>query len=187
MKTLLIIAIIVLLIILIMIFPMRARAQGYINVGNGLILYSLKILFIKLLVGRINVNYNGADIENDVNLIDLQSEPTKYDYYFIKALLKKIKIAKLNLIYNVGLVSPSSTAITSGGLYSVSLVLSTLVLGNNPNADIFISTKPNFKKYEFEMIVQLTIKISILKILICVLKAKKEFNICVKKENKTIK
>lgn len=174
MRIILIVLLIILLIVLILIFPFRGRFQGYVDPFTGIAVYSIKVLFIKLLLGRIKIGLNGFEIENKVNKIYSSDDSTAFDVEFNKQILKRIKIAKLNIIFNFGLISPNADALCCGSVYALASIISALVLNKNPYAQVFNAIKPEFNGKECELIVQMSIEINLIQILSSLIIAKKE-------------
>ena len=176
MKHIILLALIILFIVLVIIFPFKARGQLYINLFNGLCIYSIKILFIKNLLGRTKLSLNGGlQVENAANLLKIDSKNAKVDQLFAMNLTKKVKVAKLDVITKIGIFNPYFTAMACGSTLSIISIINSMVLNNNPFARVFTAIDPKYNSTSFEITAQTSLEISILSIIIALIKAKKEF------------
>lgn len=182
MRTLLIIAGVFLLVVLVLVFPLRARFAGHINVLNNICIYSLKVLFIRLLVGRARVKFPRGIVTENVtdNLPKDEKHPHLMDMW-TNQILKKLTINKADLFFNFGAsTSAQTTALVCGTVQSISAVVAGLVLNRNPNADVFEHIKPEFEGDECTLTIQLSVSVSILSLILAFLMAKKEYKLWVK-------
>ena len=167
-----IIGLVILVILLLIIFPFRARGQLYVDPISLIAVYSIKIMFIKLLLGRIKLKITGFSVENAVNRIQPENSSIEEDAQIYKEIIKVIKIAKVNLLFVFGCGDACATSIVSGSALMIAGAIRGFVLSRNPNAKILSAVDARFNQTESNLLVTLTAKISLLQLLICLIKAK---------------
>lgn len=177
MKAILIVLGVLLLILAIIVFPFRARFQGHFNLFSGICIYSIKIVFIKLLVGRCKVSFaDGLKIENMVNNMPKDPKHPHLMDMFASQVLKRIEISKFDFYFTFGeSENASTTALVCGSIKILSAMLISYILNNNKNADIFQDINPSYTSNEFELTMQVSVKLSLLDVLLSFISAKKEY------------
>ena len=164
---------ILLFFILLLIFPFRLRFLGHLNLINNICIYSIKVLFIKILVGRLKLTINnGIEIENQVNNIPDNKSP-HFTNILVKCIVKKIEIDKLKIFMGFGIEDNAfASAMVAGSFNAVASVLIGVVLEYNPYAKITRAIVPEYNKNFCEATIVTSFKISLLSIIISYFKAK---------------
>lgn len=164
MKTILIIVTIILVLFLLIIFPFRVRFQGHVNLLANICVYSAKILFVPLLVGRCKVTIkDGLVFENAINkLANDEKHPHLMDIY-TEQIIKRLVISKLDLYFTFGDSADAGvTAMVCGTMQTLSSILISVVLNRNKYASITQDIAPSYTEDVFELTAQLSLKISLL-------------------------
>ncbi|MCR5553701.1 MAG: hypothetical protein K6F08_03065 [bacterium] len=174
MKVALIVILVILVIFLIMIFPLRARLQLLFNLLDGFSVYSIKVLFIKILLGRSKLTIKGIKTENAVNkLYSDKNNPNATNEFNFK-LLKRVKANKLNAILTFGAINPYFTALISGAGLSLLSIFNGIVLDKNPDCRVFVAANPRFYENVCELVLQVSLSLSLMQLLISFIELKKE-------------
>ncbi|MBQ7452971.1 MAG: hypothetical protein IJS68_01740 [Clostridia bacterium] len=139
-------------------------------------IYSIKLLFFKVLIGRCTFSLgDGFKIENVANNLpeDTKIHPHLASLY-TEELLSHLVVAKLRIYFNFGIEDDADkTALVCGGMQAVSAGVIAWVLNNNRNATICQSIVPNFENSECEMTMLLSLKINLLLIIVSYIRSKK--------------
>ena len=174
MKVAFIVILIILVIFLVMIFPLRARLQLLFNLLDGFSVYSIKVLFIKILLGRSKLTIKGLKTENAVNKLYSDKNDPKATNKFNFKLLKRVKANKINAILTFGAINPSLTALISGAGLSLLSAFNGVVLDKSPNCRIFVAISPRFYENVCELVLQVSLSLSLMQLLISFIELKKE-------------
>ena len=158
--------------------------MGHVNIIDNICVYTIKVLFIKILVGRLKINLtDGLKIENDVNNLPAGTNPNFTDI-LLKTIIRKIEIDKFKVFSSLGAKNDAFlTAMAAGSVSTIFACLSAIILEYNPNATITRAVSPTFNENSAEITIVASFKINILNIIISLIKAKKKFKIKFKGEH----
>ena len=158
--------------------------MGHINILDNICVYSIKILFIKILVGRAKLTINdGLKIENQVNNLP-ENTNQQFANILVKFIVKKLEIDKLKVFSSFGAKDDAFlTAMATGSVNSLVSCIIGVVLEFNPQATISRAITPTFNETNAEITLVSSFKINLINIIISLIKAKKEFKMKFKGEN----
>lgn len=177
MKAIIIIVLVILVLFLILIYPLRLRVQGHINVLSNICIYSIKVMFISIVVGRCKLSLtNGIDIENMVNRMPKDIKHPHLVEIFNSQLIKRVNITKLDIYFTFGSSTNAyTTAMVCGAMQSISSSLISFILNKNKYANIFQDITPSYTEDECEISTQVRLQLTLLDIIKSFITAKKEY------------
>jgi len=183
MKIAVLVILLLLFFVLLLIFPFRLRFLGHINLISNICVYSIKVLFIKILVGRLKISLNkGLEIENQVNNLPDDSNP-HFTEILIKCLVKHIEIDRLKLFMGFGIEDNAfASAIVAGSFNAIASAIIGAVLEYNPYAKITRAIVPEYNKNFCEGTIVASFKINLFNIIISLIKAKNIYKLKFKGE-----
>ncbi|MBQ8468774.1 MAG: hypothetical protein IJ542_03345 [Clostridia bacterium] len=162
------------LLMVLLIFPMHAKLKVHINVLTLVCEYSLKVLNIKLLCGRVSIKEGEFVILNSHNkLFSGTKERQKKQGLLIKNLLSRLTISRIEVYFELGLKNYAAMAIACGFFQSLFSSLLAMTITNNPCVHIIESVSPNFSGEQCELTSQALLELSLLDIVRAKIKANK--------------
>ena len=150
----LIVFFIVCFVVMILSFPFKTRLMCHINILEMVGFYSLKIMKIKLLSGKIYTNeLQEFMVENSVDLIT-----EAYNKPFMRALTKefvqKIDVKKLEIYFTGGFAEDSSSsALICGTVSSVVQTIYSYLIMSYDNVKLYEDVEPTFGDDNLEITV----------------------------------
>lgn len=175
MTTLICIIALVSVVVLLLIFPFRARFQGHIDVFANVCIYSIKIIFLQVIVGRCKLSLvDGLDIENQINNLNPDKAHPHIQQMYISGLIKRMKISKFDFYFIFGISSDAfTTAMVCGTAQTLSACAISYVLNSNKTAQVLSSITPVYDKNECEMSLQVSLQVSVFDLWCAKMRAKK--------------
>lgn len=180
MKNILIVFFIFFFIITIIVFPFKIRLMGHFNLMKLIGFYSLKIMFLRLLTGRIVFKDGKINIENSVNIVE-DGFNSEFSKQFINEILKRIDIKKIEVYFTGGITNNSfSSAIICGSVSSIVQSIYSYLSQKFYKIKLYEDIDPTFNENNLEITFDIVISISLIAIVISVfsafIKQKKEIN-----------
>ena len=173
MQNILIVFFIICFIILVFVFPFKIRAMGHFNFLNLLGFYSLKIMKLRLINGRIIFENGEIKIENSVNIIE-EKFSEEFSKNLIKEILARINVKKVELFFSGGIADNSFTsAIMCGGVSSIVQSVFSFLTQRYENVKLYEDVDAKFGENNLELTFDFVISISFLSIIISIIKAMK--------------
>lgn len=164
-----------LLLFLILILPFKIKIGLHINVLENKGFYLIKVLFIKMLCGRVRIKEGKLEFENNNDLIFKKSKDEVYLNKVFMCLLSEMEICDLQIFIEFGNKSDAAqTAIFCGALESVLSGLFAVLKTKFNYMYQFLDIDTNYNKDALEATVGTIISISLWQILKCLIKAKYE-------------
>ena len=168
----LIVFFIVSFVIMILSFPFKTRLMCHINLLEMMGFYSLKIMRLKLLSGKIYTNeLQEFMVENSVDLIT-----SSYNKPFVKALTKelfeKIDVKKIEMYFTGGFIEDSSSsALMCGAITSFVQTAYSYLSMTYENVKLYEDVEPTFDDNNLEVTFDGVVAISFINIMISIVKA----------------
>ncbi len=171
MKGILIVFFIILLGLLISILPFKIRLMSHINLIEAKGFYSLKILFFKILTGRVYMENGAVVAENSVNII---SDKMNNDFMkkLTKEILNQIEVKKIEIYFTGGFIDNSfASAILCGGISALIQTIYSFLSQRYDLVELHENVEPTFEENNLELTTDFVISISLFQIFISVLKS----------------
>lgn len=167
----------VIFLFLLFIFPLNTKIKLHIDFFGGKAFYSIKILWVKILVGTTYLYGGKIVIQNTHNLIFKEDKNIRQkEVYFIEEIVKQINISKLELYFDGGIKSnPFASAMICGNIDSIFCGISAYVITRHPLSHIIVSVSPDFQENTMELSVQSLLEISLLNIVVALIKGKRKY------------
>lgn len=173
MKNVLIVFFIVCFFIMVLVFPFKVRCMGHFNILKLIGFYSLKIMNLKLINGRIMFRDGKLQIENSVNRIE-NGLSSGFTQNFTKELLSKLDVKKVELFFSGGIADNSfSSAIICGTISAFINSIYSIFSQKYENVKLYEDVDAKFGENNFEITFDIVISISFIAIIVSVLKALK--------------
>ena len=174
MQNILIVFFIASFIVMIMVFPFKTRFMGHFNLIELVGFYSLKIMKIKLINGKIS--YVGGDIliENSVDII-INKLNKDFSKRLFNQVIKRINVEKVEIFFNGGIADNSfSSAMICGGVSSLTESIYSYLSQNYYGVKLYEDIDAKFGNDNLELTFDLVISISFVSLLISLLNARKK-------------
>ena len=173
MKNILIVFFIVCFFIMILVFPFKVRCMGHFNILKLIGFYSLKIMNLKLINGRILFEDGKFEIQNSVNRIE-DGLSSSFSQNFTKQILSKIDIKKVELFFSGGIADNSfSSAIICGTVSAFIMSVYSIFSQKYENVKLYEDVDAKFGENNFEITFDIVVSISFISLIISALKANK--------------
>ena len=176
MQNILIVFFIVYFLIIILFFPFKIRCMGHFNIIEMMGFYSLKILKLKIINGRIKYENGKIVVQNSVNIIQDKFNG-EFSRKFIYNLLSKIEVKKVEIFFSGGISDNSfSSAIICGGVSSFVQSVYSYFSQKYYNVKLYEDIEPKFGEDNLELTFDFVINVSMFSIIVSLLSAfKKNF------------
>lgn len=162
MKNILIVFFIVFFIISILVFPFKIRVMGHINLIELVGVYSIKIMILKILTGRIRYNDGDFHVENIANVLENDTDG-EYSKFLTIQILKKVDVKKVELYFKAGFLDDSySSAMVCGGVSSIVQTIYSILSQRYYNVKLFEDIDPTFSQDNFELTFDAVVSISLI-------------------------
>lgn len=173
MQKVLIVFFIVFFVILVLVFPFKTRAMAHINLLELKCFYSVKIWLVKILCGMANFENERLNILNDKTIFSGEYDD-KFKT-FSKEVLKRIEVKKVELFFTGGAEDNSFTsAMVCGTMLSIVETIYAKLSLLYDDVKMYKDIEPTFKEDNFELTIDFVASISVVKLIISVIKSKKE-------------
>ena len=158
--------------IMVLSFPFKTRLMSHINVLEMVGFYSLKIMRIKLLSGKIYTNeLREFMVDNSVDLITATYN-NPFMKAFTKELIEKLDVKKLEIYFTGGFQDDSSTsALVCGMVSSLVQTAYSYLKMTYENVKLYEDVEPTFDESNLEITIDGVVAISFLSIMISIVKA----------------
>ena len=172
MRELLIVFFILVLIIMAMAFPFKTRLMAHFNFMGMKGYYSLKVIKLKLLTGRVFIDEDsGFAIENSNNILS-----GGYNNPFVKELVKeigsRIDVKKVEMFFTGGFIEDSySSAIMCGFMSSAIKTFYSYLSEKYEDVKLYEDVDVTFYDNNLEFTFDIVISISLFSILKSIIKA----------------
>ena len=166
MKNILIVFFIVLFIISVLVFPFKIRAMGHFNLVKLVGVYSLKIMFLKILTGRVKFENEELQVENLANILENEKN-ADFSKQLMINICKRIDIKKIELYFKAGFCDDSfSSAIVCGGVSSFIKTVYSVLTQKYYNVKLYEDIDPTFSQDNLELTFDAVISISFISLIV---------------------
>ena len=173
-KTILLIVFIFLFVFLCLIFPFKIKIKLHLNFLENKGFYSVKTLFINLLCGRLSIQNGKLEFENNNDMIFKENTNEDLLNEMFKNILKEMNVEVTEFYFAFGDKQDAcKTALVCGMLESVFSSLYAIIKTKNNFVYQFLDIDPNYNKDVMEVTSFVTVSISIIKLLKCLVASKK--------------
>ncbi len=174
MKGVLIVFFTLLLLIFLLILPFKVRMMGHFNLIEMKGFYSIKVLFIKILNGKIEFQNGKIIVDNSVNFLGGKMNK-RFARFLMKKLLASIDVKKLELYFTGGTAYNSfSSAMICGSMCSLVQTIYSFLSNKFDNVKLFEEISPTFNETNFELTFDACVAISLLQVLLSLIGAEIE-------------
>ena len=182
MQNILIVFFIVCFFVMIMVFPFKIRFMGHFNFINLIGFYSLKILKVKLINGKISYDKGKIIVQNSVNILQDKFN-NDYSQILAKELMSKIDISKVEIYFSGGISDNSfSSAIICGSVSSIIQSIYSFLSQKYYGVKLYEDVDAMFGKDKLEVTFDFVINISFISIIISVISSLKKYKVVVNNE-----
>lgn len=165
-----------LLICFILFVPIKIKCGAHLNLVKNKGFYCIKVAFVKLLCGRLQISSGKLEFENNNDLLFKSNKDEKYLNKIIINVLKKISIKEIELFVEFGSKNnAAATALVCGGMHSVFSAFFAVLKCRYENMYQFLDVDTNYNRDAFETTFSSVLSISLFEVLISLLKAKIEW------------
>lgn len=182
MKNIFIVFFIIFFVLSVLVFPFKIRCMGHFNLLKFAGFYSLKIMKLKLINGRMFLENGKIKIQNSVNRIE-NGLSDDYSQNFTKKILEKIDVKKVELFFSGGIADNSfSSAMICGTFSAIIQSIYSILSQNYQNVKLYEDVDAKFGENEFEVTFDIVVSVSLISLIISVFEALKLKNKEIKNE-----
>ena len=158
---------------MILVFPFKTRLMGHFNLVEMIGFYSIKVMKIKLVYGKISFNDGEIVVQNSVNIINKKLNKNFLKQLYIK-ILRRIEVEKVEIFFTGGIAENSfSSAMICGGVSSLTKSVYSYLSQKYFGVKLYEDIDTNFNKNGMELTFDIVISISFLSLIIAMIDALK--------------
>lgn len=165
MRNLLIVFFTIILFLLIIVLPIKTRFMAHFNLLAMKGFYSIKVLFFRILCGKIYIEGGKVKVSNLADAIS-GSYTSPFMQAFAKKLLSKLDIKKMEIFFTGGFAENSfSSAMVCGSVSSMVRTLYSVLSQRYENVKLYENVSTTFGENNLELTFDIVITLSIFQII----------------------